>query len=126
MEIRPELNDIWFVRFGSQEDCMAACWWLRTKGKIKGKSVKCRVKSVLQSTTYNPGSHPTGSDSYPHPYRGGYTPQSFYPGYAPGPTSFNPMGMQYPKPGANAGYQGGQQPAPKGANQRGGRRNSGR
>lgn len=113
MEIRPELNDTWFVRFGSQDDCMAAFWWLRTKGKINGKTVKCRVKSVLQSTTYNPGSHPTG-DSYPanNGYRGGYTPQNFYPGYGPGP-GYSPMMPYGSAPGA--GYQ-----------QRGGRRSNGR
>ena len=32
-EIRPELNETWFVRFSSQDDCLKAAEWLTFHGK---------------------------------------------------------------------------------------------
>merc|ERR1719384_998190 len=103
-EIRPELNDTWFVRFASQEDCMNAFFWLQSNGKINGSKVKCRVKSVLQASSYNPGSN-SGPNTNPYadqPFRG--YPPNMYGGYGPG---FN-MGMQFGGPpyGANFGGKG--------------------
>ena len=53
-EIRPELNNNWFVSFANQEDCLKAALWLNLNGKIGDKKVRCRVKSVLPlPVTYN-------------------------------------------------------------------------
>jgi len=100
-EIRPELNDTWFVRFASQEDCMTAFFWLQANGKINGQKVKCRVKSVLQASSYNPGGAGTGPNTNPYADQAfrGYPSPNMYGGYGPG---FSPMGM--PFPGAYPNY----------------------
>merc|ERR1719233_1701021 len=102
-EIRPELNDTWFVRFASQEDCMTAFFWLQSNGKINGAKVKCRVKSVLQASSYNPGA-PSGTNTNPYADQGfplfntnlgfrGFPSPNMYGGY--GGPGFSPM-MPYP------------------------------
>lgn len=109
-EIRPEMNDSWFVRFSSQEDCINAFFWLQNNGKIGGKKVKCRVKSVLQTSSFNPAGGPTSSASHGSfgaqnynqppsldPFRGGFTPP-YGPGYGYGNGNFGPMGMPFPAP----------------------------
>jgi len=95
-EIRPELNDTWFVRFASQEDCMTAFFWLQQNGKINGAKVKCRVKSVLQASSYNPGA-PSGTNANPYADQGyrGFPSPNMYGGY--GGPGFSPM-MPYPGP----------------------------
>jgi hypothetical protein len=122
-EIRPELNDTWFVRFASQEDCMAAFFWLQQNGKLNGKKVKCRVKSVLQSSRYNPSNTaaaPASGNPYAdRPFRGGYAGPGMYSAYGPG---FGPMGaMQFPghyQPyGRGKGHAGGR--GRRGGNRRG-------
>jgi len=95
-EIRPELNDTWFVRFASQEDCMTAFFWLQSNGKINGAKVKCRVKSVLQASSYNPGA-PSGTNANPYADQAfrGFPSPNMYGGY--GGPGFSPM-MPYPGP----------------------------
>jgi len=95
-EIRPELNDTWFVRFASQEDCMTAFFWLQSNGKINGAKVKCRVKSVLQASSYNPGA-PSGANTNPYADQAfrGFPSPNMYGGY--GGPGFSPM-MPYPGP----------------------------
>jgi len=95
-EIRPELNDTWFVRFASQEDCMTAFFWLQSNGKINGAKVKCRVKSVLQASSYNPGA-PSGTNTNPYTDQAfrGFPSPNMYGGY--GGPGFSPM-MPYPGP----------------------------
>jgi len=95
-EIRPELNDTWFVRFASQEDCMTAAFWLRQNGKINGAKVKCRVKSVLQASSYNPGAS-SGPNTNPYTDQAfrGYPSPNMYGGYG-GPG----FGLQMPPYGS--------------------------
>lgn len=102
-EIRPELNDTWFVRFASQEDCMTAFFWMQSHGEINGSKVKCRVKSVLQASSYNPGSNSApNTNPYADPGFRGYPP-NMYGGYGPG---FN-LGMQFAPPPYGANFGGG-------------------
>lgn len=98
--IQPELNETWFVRFATEEDCLKTAEWLTFEGAqvartIMGTTVKCRVKSVLPTSTFNPGGQPTGvrrpnygMDPYASSY-GGFN--GFY-GMPPSP-NFMPFGM---------------------------------
>lgn len=89
-EIKPDHLNTWFVRFASQDDCMTAAFWLNTKGMINGQKVKCRVKSVLPSSTYNPPPQQGFMDPYQNPHAGqqgfyGYPPSPNFMGFPPSP-----------------------------------------
>jgi len=107
-EIRPELNETWFVRFATQDDCLTAAEWLTFHGKLNGQKVKCRVKSVLQSSTYNPVGNVTPSNntqfmdnSSMHPYDPQH--QGFYSSYPPSP-GFG-MSHGWPNPQISPNFQ---------------------
>jgi len=124
-EIRPELNETWFVRFSTQEDCLKAAEWLTFHGKIKGQKVRCRVKSVLPST-YSPNPSPQyPSPNYGNPNFNQYAPQQ-------SPNVFGASGFGMPQISPNGlPFMQGMPPSPLfGAmmNQQGhqGRRSSGR
>jgi len=130
-EIRPELNETWFVRFSSQDDCLKAAEWLTFHGKIKGQRVRCRVKSVLPST-YSP--NPTGQYPQTSPNFGSQSFNQFTGQFVNGqqnPNVFGPYGM--PQMSPNGMPFSGMPPSPLfGAAMNGmnnynqGRRNSGR
>lgn len=67
-EIRPELNNNWFVSFANQDDCLNAALWLNLYGKIGDKKVRCRVKSVLPQSTYNAARAPAEGQGFEHYY----------------------------------------------------------
>lgn len=97
-EIRPELNNSWFVRFATEGDCLNAALWLNMNGKICGQKVKCRVKSVLQSSTYNPAGLSPQNTGYMDPhFSPGFDPHNFY-GFPPSP---NFLPNMYPPYGGN-------------------------
>jgi hypothetical protein len=129
--ITPELNDTWFVRFATEEDCLRTAEWLTFEGKetarkTMGKPVKCRVKSVLQSSTFNAGNQQMGMPTNyggmdPYAYAG--FNQGFY-GMPPSPNFFGGM-PPHPQVSPQMGPFGGKQPRGNNAKPQG-RRHSNR
>lgn len=67
-EIRPELNNNWFVRFATQDECLKAAQYLTFSGKIDGVKVKCRVKSVLKQSSYSQQNNQSYRQPMANPY----------------------------------------------------------
>lgn len=44
LEVTKEVNQIWFVKFGTEEACQDVAWWLRSQ-KFRGEPVKVAIKS---------------------------------------------------------------------------------
>merc|ERR550532_2684344 len=120
--ITPELNDTWFVRFATEEDCLRTAEWLTFEGRdiargIMGKPVKCRVKSVLQSSTFNAGNQQMGM---PANY-GGMDPYA-YAGFNQGFFGMPPHPQSSPQMGPFGGKQRGNKTQRRNSSNRGGSR----